>query len=365
VRIRIGCLTAAVILSGLLVMDPELVKAQGHDKSLSFFPILIYDTNIGIGYGVKAKFVQYLAKKESFDVIAFNSTKGERWYVFTFSVPDVEIRQGQKYALSFDIKAEYDKYLVYHFFGLGQSSRESDRTEFTFEKKELQLRVGRGVNPHFIIEAHYVLKNVAYLNVEDDKPFTSELQEVGSEFSPFMTVLFRYDTSNSQVHPQTGHRFVVQNDIAARFLGTRKTRYHRLTLDCRKYFLLFGQKDVMAFRLLVQKIAGSHVPLSELSSLGGGSEMATLRGFALNRFLDKGKLLAMAEYRFPLWRRLGSVVFLEAGSVWPSWSRMNLGQPVVDFGFGLRYYLRNFVVRFDTGFSDEGIGIYFNFGHVF
>jgi len=38
---------------------------------------------------------------------------------------------------------------------------------------------------------------------------------------------------------------------------------------------------------------------------------------------------------------------------------------VVDIGFGLRYYLRNFVVRFDTGISEEGLGLYFNFGHVF
>ena len=38
-------------------------------KSLSVFPILVYDTDIGVGYGGKAKFVNYLSKKESFDFI--------------------------------------------------------------------------------------------------------------------------------------------------------------------------------------------------------------------------------------------------------------------------------------------------------
>jgi len=41
------------------------------------------------------------------------------------------------------------------------------------------------------------------------------------------------------------------------------------------------------------------------------------------------------------------------------------GVVFVNIGWGLRYYLQNFVVRFDMGFSDEGMGIYFNFGHAF
>ena len=97
-------------------------ETQKSKKSLSVFPILVYDTDIGVGYGGKAKFVNYLSKKESFDFIVFNSSKGERWYVFTFSIPDIEIRQGKKYPFSFDLRAEYDKYPKYYFYGLGSNS---------------------------------------------------------------------------------------------------------------------------------------------------------------------------------------------------------------------------------------------------
>jgi hypothetical protein len=31
----------------------------------------------------------------------------------------------------------------------------------------------------------------------------------------------------------------------------------------------------------------------------------------------------------------------------------------------LRIYLPDFVVRVDVGFSKEGMGLYFNFGHIF
>jgi outer membrane protein assembly factor BamA len=324
----------------------------------------MYDTDIGVGYGAKAKFVDYLTQKESFDLIIFNSSKGERWYVFTFAIPDIEIRQGKKYPFSLDIKAEYDKFLKYYFYGTGYGARKEDKTVFTFEKKELQLRVGRGFTPHFVAEVTYVLRNVKYYGIEEG-PFQDDLKEVGDQFSPFAALLLRYDTSDSQIHPRRGFRFLFQNDCAGKFLGNKNADYQRFTFDLRKFTLLFGSKDVLAFRLLIQKIGGARVPLYEMSVLGGGSEMNAMRGFKLNRFMDRGKFLFNAEYRFPLWKKLGGNVFLDAGNLWSSWSEINMGKSVVDLGWGLRYYLHNFVVRFDMGFSDEGVGIYFNFGHVF
>ena len=44
-------------------------------KSVSFFPILMYDSDIGVGYGGKAKFVNYFSKNESLDAIVFNLSK--------------------------------------------------------------------------------------------------------------------------------------------------------------------------------------------------------------------------------------------------------------------------------------------------
>lgn len=338
---------------------------QKENKSLSAFPILMYDTDIGVGYGGKAKFVNYLSRDESFDIIVFNSSKGERWYVFTFSIPDSEIRQGKVFAFSFDFKAEYYKFLNYNFYGIGAGSREKNKTEFTYEKKELQLRIGRGFTPNFVMEASYVFKNVSYFNVEEAKPFTETLKEVGERFSPYASFIIRYDTSDSQVHPKRGFRILFQNDVASDFLGNENARYHRFALDFRKYLLLLGQKDVLAFRALVEKISGEKIPLFEMSVLGGGSERTAMRGYNLNRFIDKGKFMVNAEYRFPLWKKLGGNIFVDAGCIWPSWSGIDLDKLVVDIGWGLRYYLHNFVVRFDMGFSKEGMGIYFNFGHVF
>jgi len=352
------------LVAGNVYADNE-ENSKDTKKSMSVFPILMYDTDIGFGYGGRAKFVNYLSRKESFDFFIFNSTKGERTYAFIFAIPDTEIRQGKRYPFSFDLKAEYSKYLKYYFYGTGADSREEDQTEFTNERKELQLKLGRGFSPRFIVELSYSLKNVFYFNIDRDQPFTDTLDAVGEQFSPFASLAIRYDTSDSQIHPKKGFRLIFQNDAASKLLGNKNASFHRLTLDFRKYTLLFGRNDVLAFRTLIQKVSGEVIPLFELSSLGGGSEMAAMRGYMLNRFNDKGKFLINAEYRFPLWKKLGGNVFLDGGSVWPSWSRIGLDNFAVDVGWGLRYYLQNFVVRFDMGFSDEGLGIYFNFNHVF
>ena len=334
-------------------------------KSLSVFPILMYDTDIGFGYGGKARLVNFLSVNESFDFTLFNSSEGERWYIFTFSIPDTEFRQGKKYSLSFDLSAEYDKYLNYYFYGTGADSREDDQTAFTYEKKELFLRLGRGFSSRFVVDVGYFFRNIYYFDVEEDRPFTDTLEAVGEQFSPFVSFVVRYDTSDSQIHPKKGFRLIFQSDVASELLGNKNASFYRLTLDFRKYFLLFGQRDVLAFRTLVQNISGEEIPLFEMSVLGGGSEMTAMRGYSLNRFVDNGKFLVNAEYRFPLWKSLGGNIFLDSGLVWPSWSEIDLNKVKVDVGWGLRYYLRNFVVRFDMGFSDEGTGIYFSFGHVF
>lgn len=342
-------------------------------KSLSPLPIIMYDPDIGVGYGGKAKFVDFLGKKESFDLILFNSSKGERWYVFAFSIPDIEIRQGHRYGLSLDIKAEYDKYLKYSFFGVGPDSSKDDNTVFEHETRSLQLTLGRGFSRVFSIEAGYVLRQLTYANVEADRPFTGLLRQYGKQRVPYATLTLRYDTSDSQIHPVRGVRILLQGDLAADWLGSADASFSRLTMDVRKYMLLFGDADVLAFRTLVQYVDGSRIPFFDLALLGGGGTMNAMRGYSLNRFMDKGKILANVEYRFPLvWRaklplgmKIGGNLFLDAGTVWPSLDRLDFGKMAVDAGAGLRIYMPDFAVRVDVGFSGEGMGLYFNFGHVF
>jgi outer membrane protein assembly factor BamA len=360
---------AAVLATAILFGGSAAAFGQGiPDKSYqswSPMPILMYDNDIGVGYGGKIKFVDFLAKKESFDLILFNSSKGERWYVFTFSLPDTEIRQGKTYPLGFDFKFEYDIYLKYDFYGFGPASSKDDMTVFTHETKSLQATFSRGITPEFVVTAAYSLRWLNYSNVEDGKPFTDFLRQRTSQFVPFLSLIVRYDTSESQIHPTQGVRLLLQDDVAGGIVGSRDSSYNRITLDLRKYTRVFGEKDVFAARAMLQYISGAAIPVFDMSSLGGGGELSAIRGYSLNRFLDKGKFLANFEYRFPLFWRLGGNVFVDTGTVWPSLDRFSVKNLAIDYGVGLRFYLPDFCVRVDFGFSKEGTRLYFNFGHIF
>ena len=345
----------------------ETPAGPGAYRSFSPFPILMYDSDIGFGYGGRVKFVDYLKKRESLDLILFNSTKGERWYVFTFSIPDFEIRQGRRYGLSFDLKAEYDKFLNYSFYGLGAGTPEENETVLTHETMNLPLTFGRGLTPRLVVEAAYVFRWIRYIDPREG-PFQEELAALaarGRLFVPYLSFILKYDTSDSQIHPTRGVRFILQDDWAADFMGSRDAAFNRLTVDLRKYQRVFGAKDVFAVRALAQYVGGDDVPLFDHASLGGGNTLTAMRGYKLNRFLDRGKFLVNAEYRFPVVGRLGANVFCDTGTVWPSLRGIDLGRIAFDAGAGLRFYMPDFVVRVDVAWSKEGMGLYFNFGHIF
>ena len=356
---------ALVVPGGLAAQ--EAPAEPGSHRSFSPFPILMYDTDIGFGYGGRVKFVDYLALKESFDLILFNSTKGERWFVFTFSIPDFEIRQGRTYKLSFDLKAEYDRFLNYSFYGFGPDTLKVDETVLTHETMSLPLTLGRGLTPRLVVEAAYVFRWLKYSDPREG-PYQDLLLGLagrGRMFAPYLSFILRYDTSDSQIHPTRGLRFILQDDLAAGFMGSREFSFSRLTADFRMYRRVFGAKDVFAARALAQYVGGDAVPLFDHASLGGGNIMTAMRGFPLNRFLDKGKFLVNAEYRFPLIWRLGGNVFADAGTVWPSLRDLSFGNSAIDAGIGLRFYMPDFVARVDVAWSKEGMGLYFNFGHIF
>jgi outer membrane protein assembly factor BamA len=364
----LALLAAALVRlsAGLAAQDDRI--PPGSYKSFSPFPILMYDTDIGFGYGGRVKFVDYLGTKESFDLILFNSTKGEHWYAFTFSVPDIEIRQGHRYGLSFDFKAEYDKYLSYSFYGFGPAAPKGDKTAFAYETINVPLTFGRGLTPRLVVEAAYAFRWIRFTEPVEGGTYFGEIAALaaqGRTFAPFISLALRYDTSDSQIHPTRGVRFILQDDLAGRVLGSRDAAFNRVTVDFRRYLRIFGPKDVLAVRALAQYVSGPRIPLFDNASLGGGNVMTAMRGYALNRFLDRGKFLVNAEYRFPILWRLGGNVFCDTGTVWPSLRAVDLGRLAFDAGLGLRFYMPDFVVRVDVAWSGEGMGFYFNFGHIF
>ncbi|OVE80410.1 hypothetical protein BVY01_00320 [bacterium I07] len=346
-----------ILAAKAMVKEPDRVTKK---RSISAFPILIYDSDIGIGFGGKGVVKNHYHRDESFDLMIFFSTKGEQKYSFIFSCPDIEIRRGEKYDLALDVKLEFNKLLKSNFFGIGNSTINNE-FQFPKESSKLEITLSRAFSKSLVAELFF---RTYHFSIYGYNPawgtLNTSISGVGESGISSVSLKLLYDTRDSHINAKNGVRVGVTADRAFRFPGTHFS-FSKIRLESNYYRQLFGWKPVMAFRIWMEGIQGE-APFYELCRIGDGW---TARGYKADRFIDKTMMLSTLEYRVPLFRKIGSVIFIDAGRVWPSVSKWSFTNWHANVGVGLRYYLENFVARFDVGFSSEGTRIFFNFGHVF
>jgi outer membrane protein assembly factor BamA len=332
---------------------------QKSDK-LNVFPVIMYDSDIGLGLGGRTLLKDYWKKKESFDLLIFASSKGEQLYMFQFSLPDAELRQRKSYALGYDFRIEWDKLLKSNYFG---TDNDSPNNDFQFPREYLKIDqiFSHTFSPFIIGEAGLLLvHHTAYNYDETWNTIQSETPGVEENLTAVLSGSMRLDTRDSQIHPTSGERVYLKAGFSRPTWGS-DWNYSLYRLESSLYRRLFNSPHIMAVRLWLQQINGT-APYQELSKIGDGW---TARGYKADRFLDQSMILSSLEYRFPLYRALGGVVFLDAGRVAPQLKELNFSGLHSNLGWGVRYYLPHFVARFDMGFSTEGTRVFFNFGQVF
>jgi outer membrane protein assembly factor BamA len=140
--------------------------------------------------------------------------------------------------------------------------------------------------------------------------------------------------------------------------------YTSYVLDLRRFLRIY-RNQVLALQVLGNFNVGE-VPLRSLAMLGGSS---TMRGYYAGRFRDKNAGLLQAEYRVPLFWRLGAVGFADMGNVGPELSEVNLQQFKYSYGGGLRVALNQqekLNLRLDYGIAKgRSNGFYLQLGEAF
>ena len=358
-----------VDMTGALRGAPQEPKVVAPLEGITIepMPILMYDTDIEFGYGVKAFLLNPLNRNESFDFIAFNSTGGERWYRTVFSIPDFERRQGKVYPVSFDLELNYDKYISSRFFGIGNQSRLEDVERYTKELFEAKLTLGRGFSPQVAGQVGVKYRTVDNYNFAEGSDFLS-LPPLNRSRVTYTSAFanWRHDTRDSFVNPT--HGLVLQGELEyASDVGPGNISFGRYTALFQYYSVLFYPKTVFAMRLVGQGLVGEDLPVQVLLPIGG---LNTTRGFPQDFYLGNVSALFNTEVRFPLWRRFGGVVGIDAGNVWNSPGDVGFRNWAVNHVVGLRFHFQTFVVRMDIGFGKDrsgagNTGLYFNFGHIF
>lgn len=171
-----------------------------------------------------------------------------------------------------------------------------------------------------------------------------------------------FDSRDNVYDPRHGNRFTYSLQYAGHGLGGNFD-FVKFFTEGRTYFDL-GHNHVLALRAAAGYISG-HASYNQLFTVGGSN---TLRGYEDDQFRGRRFYNATAEYRFPIFKRVQGVLFVDMGSAWDApdvnWykdgKRFNIG-----VGPGIRLQTPIGPVRLDWGFGEEGSKFAFSFGGQF
>lgn len=327
------------------------------------FPFISYDTDAGFGIGAKLFALNHLDAMESFDLILFWSTKGERWVRGVFSLKDFELRQGTVYPWAVDAIVDYDKWISTKFFGVGNESSYDSLETYTREPLELSLTMSRGFREYLVGSLAVRYRNILNSDLEPGGLLAALPPALNQSRATSLGIMasLSYDTRDSYVHPAAGIVLRVEAEGGPESFAAN-VAYCRGLVMLNLFHLIRPLETIFAARLMLEGVAGGDIPVQMLSRIGGTK---TLRGYVQDRYLDRVSGVVNLELRFPIIWRFGGIVGIDAGKVWSDPGSMDLAAIPFSPVIGLRFYMDTFVVRGDVGFGRETTGVYLNFGHLF
>jgi hypothetical protein len=293
-----------------------------------------------------------------------------KFYLMETGVTMPRLADGHVFA---SLGAVHFNYPHIDYYGPGNDSRQSARTNYALENTSLDTSAGVTPVDHLRIGAigSYLLYNVA---PGRDHRFPSTDQLFTEETTPgiqFQTDFLRsggfvlYDWRDYPGEPRRGGSYFAQYSVFSD-VERRRFSFNRVDLEAQQYFSFFNQRRVIALRGRIQSTephSGNQVPFYLQPTLGGPDD---LRGFPAFRFYDNAALVLNGEYRWEVFSGLDMALFLDAGRVYHGWQDITLANLQTDAGFGFRFNVRNNVfLRIDTGFSREGYQIWLRFRNVF
>lgn len=173
------------------------------------------------------------------------------------------------------------------------------------------------------------------------------------------------DTRNSFLHPRQGHFYRLDLRQYSSAWGS-DFGFTKLLLELRWYRSFgFGGRGVAALQVR-QEYNWGNVPFLKMTTLGSEDYF---RGYYQGRFRDHMGYSMQAEYRFPLFWRLGLVTFVGLGDVGRTVADYSLPTIKPIYGLGGRFNVlrrQDINVGVDVAFTpSSGTAFYVHFGEAF
>ena len=352
-------------------------KNDGNDAGL-IVPILITDPDGELKYllapmvinnsivGTRATFnlFKYDTGGKQMQFIASISEKIERKLVFNYTDPALS---NGRYFLNFG--GSFFKNATARFFGLGETTTESNETNYTAREARANWRFGLYANEVTQVAVSQRFRQVSLQQGATSLPFTGNVFPTVAGVAGETIIVghrasFHYDTRNNLITPTDGMAINAYAELNQNVRNGDHPVYSRYELEVKKLFASESKRAILVVRADLQATIGDQVPFFEQSSLGGQNN---LRGYGVDRYIDKHLIAASIEERIHIARaKIAGVAadfefapFLDTGQVFNSYKDVSFKDYRMTPGLGFRGIVRpNVVGRVDYGFSKEGGAVF-------
>jgi Omp85 superfamily domain len=173
---------------------------------------------------------------------------------------------------------------------------------------------------------------------------------------------FTVDTRDNPLNAKKGIYFSLSTLGFGKFIGSDFS-FSRTELELRK-FISIGKKHTLAFQGIALLQTGEP-PFRLLGLVGSEREM---RGYYQGRYRDQNLFTIQAEYRLPIFWRIGATFFAGSTEVW-NWNEpYRLDVFKYTAGAGVRFLMDktdNINLRLDFALGNHSSGFYVAFGEAF
>lgn len=359
-------------------------KNDGSDAGL-IVPILITDTDGELRYIVAPMFIVNSIVGSRGTLNIFRYGKGGQQLKFIGSVTEeIERRFGLDYLdpafaqgrFSLRLGGTFFKNATVRFFGLGQGTPESQETNYTDREIRGYWQFGIHFNQVTQIAIGQRFRQVRVQPGATDLPFTLDRFpgiDGGGGASIFgHRAVFFYDSRDSLDSPTDGMQVEAFAEINQNFENKSNHLFFRYGIGFKLLLPSQTKRVILVLRGDLQTTFGDEVPFYERSSLGGQNN---LRGYGVDRFIDKQLIAASVEQRIHVLRtKIFNVEadfelapFVDMGRVFNTFKDLQLFDGFqVTPGIGFRGLIRpNVVGRVDYGYSKEGGAVFAGLDYPF
>lgn len=331
------------------------------------------------GWGFHARLFEYPSTDTQWSIVAGARERVERGIDFQYQLG--RLHEGH-FTSTFD--ADFDRDGTPRFFGIGNSTRQAEQTNYTAQTALIQEQLGWNLTSKWQL-LYTIRKRIIDVvagtlssvpSIETRFPHVAGLGTNSELLNRYSVV---YDTRDDLTAPRHGMRVVIYGGGASAGGIFNDSLYSEAGADARGYWSITDD-TVLAAHASVRYLPNVRRPLPfwALSSIGGDTSdvgsAQPLRGYGTGRFYDRDAFSASAELRHVFWGfdaeathvDLEIAPFVDVGQVFHHTSTFPIENLHKVGGVGFRAIARPSVVGYvDLGYGHEGAAVFTGLNYPF